>query len=52
MYGKRLARFGTEFNTSVTYDLSENTSLNVGYEGKFRKHYQDHTGYLNFRYEF
>ena len=27
-------------------------TLSVGYEGKFREHYQDHTGIINAKYEF
>ena len=50
--GKRLKRFGTEFSANVTAQLTDNTSLGVGYEGKFREHYQDHSGMINVKYEF
>ncbi|MBR1840520.1 MAG: autotransporter outer membrane beta-barrel domain-containing protein [Alphaproteobacteria bacterium] len=50
--GKALNRFGVEIGTGVTTDLSDNTQFFVGYEGKFRHHYQDHSGQINLKYNF
>ena len=50
--GKRLNRFGTEFSANVTARLNDNASVSLGYDGKFRKHYQDHSGMINVKYEF
>ena len=50
--GKRMKRFGTEFSASVTVNVNDNTSVLMGYEGKFRSHFQDHTGIVNLKYEF
>ncbi|MBO6281203.1 MAG: hypothetical protein J6N49_01590 [Alphaproteobacteria bacterium] len=50
--GKRLKRFGTEFSLNVTAQVTDNTKIGAGYEGKFREHYQDHTGMISVKYEF
>ena len=50
--GKRLKRFGTEFSANVTAQVTDNTKIGAGYEGKFREHYQDHTGMISVKYEF
>ena len=50
--GRRLKRFGTEFSANITAQITDNTSLGAGYEGKFREHYQDHTGMISVKYEF
>ena len=36
----------------VTFYLSPDVESSVGYEGKFRSHYQDHTGYVSAKYKF
>lgn len=50
--GEPLKRFGMEADFSLTAEVSDNVSVSLGYQGKFRDHYEDHTGMLNFRYEF
>ena len=50
--GKRLNRFGTEFSANVTARLNDHTSVGLGYDGKFRNHYQDNSGLINVKYEF
>ena len=50
--GQRLNRFGIEAGADVTFYLSPDVESSVGYEGKFRKDYQDHTGYVSAKYKF
>ena len=50
--GQRLNRFGIEAGAGVTFYLSPDVESSVGYEGKFRKDYQDHTGYVSAKYKF
>lgn len=50
--GEALDRFGIEFGAGLTADVNNNVELSVGYEGKFREDYQDHTGLLNAKYKF
>lgn len=50
--GDHMKRFGYEFNVGLNAQLTDNTSAYLGYEGKYREHYQDHTGTLNLRYSF
>ena len=50
--GQRLNRFGVEAGAGVTFYLSPDVESSVGYEGKFRSHYQDHTGYVSAKYKF
>ena len=50
--GDALDRFGMEFGAGVTADLNDKVVVSVGYEGKFREDYQDHTGLLNAKYKF
>ena len=47
-----LDRFGIEFGAGLTADVNDNVELSVGYEGKFREDYQDHTGLFNAKYKF
>lgn len=47
-----LKRFGQEVGLGLTADVNDNVELNVGYEGKFRSDYTDHTGMLNAKYKF
>ncbi len=41
-----------EFGSGVTAEVNDNVELSLGYEGKFREDYQDHTGLLNAKYKF
>lgn len=50
--GKPLNRFGVELGVGVTAELNDNVEVSLGYEGKFRKDYQDHTGLINAKYKF
>ena len=50
--GKALDRFGMEFGAGVTTEVNDNVELSLGYEGKFRQDYQDHTGLINAKYKF
>ena len=50
--GQRLNRFGVEAGAGVIFYLSPDVESSVGYEGKFRSHYQDHTGYVSAKYKF
>lgn len=44
--GEALDRFGMEFGAGVTAEVNDNVELSLGYEGKFREDYQDHTGLI------
>lgn len=50
--GEALDRFGVEVGAGLTADINDRVELSVGYEGKFRQDYQDHTGLLNAKYKF
>lgn len=50
--GEALDRFGMEFGAGVTAEVNEQVELSLGYEGKFREDYQDHTGLINAKYKF
>lgn len=50
--GEALDRFGIEFGAGLIADVNDNVELSVGYEGKFREDYQDHTGLFNAKYKF
>lgn len=47
-----LKRFGQEIGLGLTAEVNDNVELNVGYEGRFRSDYTDHTGLLNAKYKF
>ena len=50
--GEALDRFGMELGAGVTAELNDNVEFALGYEGKFREDYQDHTGLVNLKYKF
>ena len=50
--GKSLDRFGMEAGVGVTAEVGDKVEVSLGYEGKFREDYQDHTGLLNAKYKF
>ncbi len=50
--GEALDGFGMEFGAGVTAEVNDNVELSLGYEGKFREDYQDHTGLINAKYKF
>ena len=50
--GENLDRLGFEFGAGVSTDINDRWEISVGYEGKFREDYQDHTGMLNAKFKF
>lgn len=50
--GEALDRFGMELGAGVTAEVNDKVELSLGYEGKFREDYQDHTGLINAKYKF
>jgi len=50
--GEALDRFGVEAGLGLTAEVDDNVEVSLGYEGKFRDHYKDHTGLLNAKYKF
>lgn len=50
--GEALDRFGMEFGFGITAEINHNIELALGYEGKFRDNYEDHTGLVNLKYKF
>ena len=50
--GDALDRFGMEFGAGVTAEVNDNVEFALGYEGKLREDYQDHTGLVNLKYKF
>lgn len=50
--GEALDRFGMEFGAGITAEVNDNVELSLGYEGKFREDYEDHTGLINAKYKF
>lgn len=47
-----LDRFGMEVGLGLTADVNDKVELSVGYEGRFREDYQDHTGLIGAKYKF
>jgi len=50
--GEKLERLGFEVGAKIATEFSDNWEISAGYEGRFRKDYQDHTGLLNVKYKF
>ena len=50
--GKTLNRFGVELSGKLTAEVNDNIELSLGYEGGFRKDYQNHSGLFNIKYKF
>lgn len=50
--GEHLKRFGVEFGAGINIEVNDNVDVSFGYEGHFRKDYQDHTGMVNAIYKF
>lgn len=50
--GEALDRFGVEAGLGLTAEVDDNVEVSLGYEGKFRDNYKDHTGLLNAKYKF
>lgn len=49
---KTLDRLGVETGVGLTANITENWEFNVGYEGRFRNDYQDHTGLASIKFNF
>ncbi|MBR1945831.1 MAG: autotransporter domain-containing protein, partial [Alphaproteobacteria bacterium] len=49
---EKVNRFGLEAGAGISYKLDGKTELSVSYEGRFKKHYVDHTGMLSIKYAF
>ena len=49
--GESLKRFGVETGAKIGMTI-DNIDVSLSYEGRFKKDYQDHTGMINFRYNF
>ncbi len=47
-----LKRFGYELGAGVKTYVNDEWELGIGYEGKFRQDYQDHTGLISAMYHF
>lgn len=50
--GEKLSRFGFEAGVALAADINSAVSLSLGYEGRFRDDYHDHSGLLNVTYKF
>ncbi len=50
--GESLERFGVEAGVGLTASLNESWDISAGYEGKFRKDFEDHSGILSAKYKF
>ena len=50
--GKAMSRTGLEIGAGVSFKAGASTEISVSYEGKFKKHYTDHTALLNVKYNF
>ena len=50
--GKALDRFGYEIGAGITAEINDVMELSVGYEGKFKENYSDHSGLFNAKYKF
>ena len=50
--GEGLDRFGVELGAGLTAELNDKVEVSLGYEGKFREDYQDHSGILSAKYKF
>lgn len=50
--GEALDEFGLEVGAGLTAEVNDNIEFSLGYEGKFREDYQDHTGLISAKYKF
>lgn len=50
--GDMMKRFGVEAGANVGVTIGNDSEITLSYEGKFKKDYQDHTGLINFKYNF
>lgn len=50
--GSNLERFGVEVGGGLTAEVDDHIEMSLGYEGRFRDDYQDHSGLFNIKYKF
>lgn len=50
--GRALNRLGIEAGLGIAAEFNERSEVAVGYEGKFRQNYRDHSGVLSYKYKF
>ncbi len=50
--GENMKRFGVEAGVGISAKIGNHTDISLSYEGKFKDHYTDHTGLINFKYNF
>ena len=50
--GEKLDRLGMEAELGITADVTDDVSVSLGYQGRFRDHYEDHTGLINAKFKF
>ena len=50
--GEKLDRLGMEAELGITADVTDDVSVSLGYQGRFRDHYEDHTGLINAQFKF
>ena len=50
--GENMKRFGIETGVGLSVNIGNKVDVGLSYEGKFKDHYTDHTGLINFKYNF
>lgn len=50
--GKPLEKFGVEAGADLFMTFGNSSEINLTYEGRFRKNFQDHTAMLSFKVNF
>ena len=50
--GENMKRFGVETGVGLSANIGNKVDIGLSYEGKFKDHYTDHTGLINFKYNF
>lgn len=50
--GDPMERFGVEAGAGLTVAFGNSAEINLSYDGKFKKDYQDHTGMVNLKVSF
>ncbi len=50
--GEELERFGVEAGLGLTASINDSWDITAGYEGRFRKDFEDHAGLISAKYKF
>ncbi len=50
--GEAMERFGVEAGAGMTVSIGNMSEIALTYDGKFKEHYQDHTGMINLKVKF